>query len=58
MIGALVSKEKHFGFLWVAEYELTAEQTQLTGIFDEARAEILDRGNTNIRNWKAKLSNY
>ncbi len=58
MIGALDSIEKHFGFLWEAEKELTAEQTQLKGIFEEARAEILDRGNTQIRNLQAELTNY
>ena len=58
MIGALDSIEKPFGFLWEAEKELTAEQTQLKGIFEEARAEILDRGNTQIRNLQAELTNY
>ena len=58
MIGALDSIEKHFGFLWEVEGELTPEQTQLRGIFEEARAEILDRGNTQIRNLEAELTHY
>ena len=60
MIGALSSIEEHFGFLWHNSQgeSLTPEQTQLKGIFDEARSEILDRGNTQIRNLEAELSNY
>ena len=60
MIGALSSIEEHFSFLWEAKpgEDLTPEQTQLKGIFDEARSEILDRGNTQIRNLETELSNY
>jgi transcription termination factor Rho len=58
MIGALDTIEKSFGFLWQAEGELTQEQVQLKSIFENARSEILDRGNTQIRNLEAEISNY
>ena len=60
MIGALDSLEKGFGFLWGigSEGELTQEQEQLKAIFEDARSEILDRGNTQIRNLQAEISNY
>ena len=58
MIGALDSIEKHFGFLWSTEEELTSEQTQLKSIFEQARAEILDRGNTQIRNLQNEMTHY
>ncbi len=60
MIGSLDSLEKGFGFLWGigSEGELTQEQEQLKAIFEDARSEILDRGNTQIRNLQAEISNY
>tara|TARA_B100000287_G_scaffold430487_1_gene485860 strand:+ start:240 stop:620 length:381 start_codon:yes stop_codon:yes gene_type:complete len=60
MIGALDSLEKNFGFLWGigSEGELTQQQEQLKAIFEDARSEILDRGNTQIRNLQAEISNY
>ena len=58
MIGALDTIEKSFGFLWQAEGEPTQEQVQLKSIFENARSEILDRGNTQIRNLEAEISNY
>jgi len=61
MIGALSSVETHFGFLWGIgqdSVELTPEQEELKSIFDEVRSEILDRGNTQIRNLEAEISNY
>lgn len=61
MIGALSSVENHFGFLWgigQENVELTPEQEELKGIFEEVRSEILDRGNTQIRNLEAEISNY
>ena len=60
MIGALSSVEAHFGFLWgIGEDEdFTPEQEQIKAIFEEARSEILDRGNTQIRNLEAEISNY
>jgi len=60
MIGALDILEKQFGFLWGFEQqeETTPEQAQLKEIYDEARAKILDKGNTQIRNMEADFANY
>jgi transcription termination factor Rho len=60
MIGALDVVEKHFGFLWAFQEgeDLTSEQKQLKDIYEEARASILDRGNTQIRNMEAEFSHY
>lgn len=60
MIGALDTIEKKFGFLWSfeSEEELTTEQKQMKDIYDEIRATILDRGNTQIRNLEAEFSGY
>lgn len=60
MIGALDTIEKRFGFLWSfeSEEELTTEQKQMKDIYDEIRATILDRGNTQIRNLEAEFSGY
>lgn len=60
MIGALDVLEKRFGFLWLHEdtEELSQEQKQLKDIYDEARADILDRGNSQIRNLESEFSNY
>lgn len=62
MIGALSTIEESFGFLWgfnpEAEQDLTPEQRHLKDIYEEARAKILDRGNTQIRNLEIEFSNY
>tara|TARA_R110000824_G_scaffold101260_4_gene240573 strand:- start:955 stop:1350 length:396 start_codon:yes stop_codon:yes gene_type:complete len=62
MIGALSTIEQSFGFLWGFEAEdqskLTDEQMHLKNIYDEARAKILDRGNTQIRNLELEFANY
>jgi transcription termination factor Rho len=60
MIGALDSIERNFGFLWACEddSELTDEQKQLKEIYNETRANILDKGNTQIRNLEAEFSSY
>jgi hypothetical protein len=60
MIGALSSVEKHFGFLWgyQQEEELTPEQQHMKDLFEEVRAEILDRGNNQIRNLEAEMAHY
>ena len=57
MIGAISTLESHFGFLWDVENP-TAEQKQLKSIFEEMRSEILDRGNTQIRNLENEFANY
>jgi hypothetical protein len=61
MIGALASVEKYFGFLWgkdSEEEEMTPEQEQLKMIYEEARSEILDKGNAQIRNLESEFSGY
>ena len=57
MIGALDTIERSFGFLWTSE-ELSNEQVQLKSIFENARSEILDRGNTQIRNLETEMIHY
>lgn len=60
MIGALDTIEKQFGFLWSFDdqSDLTPEQRQLKEIYDEARATILDKGNTQIRNLESEFAGY
>jgi|TARA_R100000908_G_C3722379_1_gene124647 transcription termination factor Rho len=61
MIGSLSTLESGFGFLWGIEIEdedRTPEQKKLYEIYEEARAQILDRGNTQIRNLESEFVNY
>ena len=60
MIGSLSTVEKFFGFLWGHGdgEELTPEQEHMKNLFDEARAEILDRGNSQIRNLETEVAQY
>ena len=61
MIGSLSTLESSFGFLWgfdVAEEDKTSEQKKVYEIYEEARAQILDRGNTQIRNLESEFVNY
>ena len=62
MIGALSTIEDSFGFLWgfpsEDDAEITPEQRHLKNIYEEARAQILDRGNTQIRNLEIDFGNY
>ncbi len=62
MIGALSTIEESFGFLWGFESgdesKMTPEQVHLKNIYDEARAKILDRGNTQIRNLELEFAGY
>ena len=58
MIGSLSTLESSFGFLWGSEIEdgdKTPEQKRLYEIYEEARAQILDRGNTQIRNLESEF---
>lgn len=57
MIGSISSIENNFGFLWDVENP-TSEQKQLKNIFEELRSEILDRGNTQIRNLENEFTHY
>jgi|TARA_R100001163_G_C5061390_1_gene198288 hypothetical protein len=61
MIGSLSTLESSFGFLWgfeAEEEDRTPEQKKLFEIYEEARAQILDRGNTQIRNLESEFVNY
>ena len=60
MIGALSTLEAHFGFLWEHPdgEELTQEKEHLHSLYEEARSEILDRGNNQMRNLEAEFSHY
>ena len=60
MIGALSTIESQFGFLWGHESgeSLTPEQEHMRSLYEEIRSEILDKGNTQIRNLEAELAHY
>jgi hypothetical protein len=66
MIGALSSIEAHFGFLWgqdnseelTPRQELTPEQEHMKEVYELVRSEILDRGNNQVRNLEAELTQY
>ena len=60
MIGSLSSIEEHFGYLWGhgSESTITDEQSEFKAAYEELRSEILDKGNTQIRNIEAELSSY
>jgi len=60
MIGALSSIEKYFGFLWGEESdnELTKDQERMRDIFEDMRTEILDKGNTQLRNVDSEIESY
>lgn len=60
MIGAISSIEKYFGFLWGEESdnELTKDQERMRDIFEDMRTEILDKGNSQLRNVDAEIENY
>jgi hypothetical protein len=61
MIGALSTIEEHFGFLWgleLGEDDKSDEHRKIQELFDDVRAKILDRGNTQIRNLESEFVNY
>ena len=61
MIGSLSDVEEFFGFLWgfgTSDLELTEEQKHMKSIYEEVRAKILDRGNTQIRDLELEFINY
>ena len=61
MIGALSTLEESLGFLWgfeIDDQEITKEQEHLKQIYEEARAKILDRGNTQIRNLESEFAGF
>lgn len=55
MIGSLDTIEKKLGFLRDGESEYAEEFKEL---FNQIRSEILDRGNSQIRNLEAEFSQY
>jgi len=57
MIGSISTIEKYLDFLWDSDNP-TPEQEKLRSIFEEMRSEILDRGNTQIRNLENEFQNY
>ena len=61
MIGSLSDIENYFGFLWGFgdnNTELSEEQKHMKEIFEEVRAKILDRGNTQIREIELEFVDY
>lgn len=61
MIGSLSTIEEFFGFLWglgCEDSELSQEQKHMKSIYEDARAKILDRGNTQIRELELQFHNY
>ena len=61
MIGALSTLEESFGFLWgrdIEESERSEEHRKIQELYEEARAKILDRGNTQIRSLENEFVNY
>ena len=57
MIGSLSSVEKYLGFLWDSPNP-SHEQQELQSLFEELRSEILDRGNTQMRNLENEFNYY
>lgn len=60
MIGALDTIEKKLGFLWAADDngKLSNTARQLKELYSQIRQEILDRGNTQIRNLNTEIDQY
>ena len=59
MIGALASIEKFFGPLWGHDNpDQTPDQARIKELYEDLRSEILDKGNTQIRNSESELESY
>ena len=60
MIGALSTLEKNLGFLWghESDEDISPEQQHMKTIFEQVRSDILDKGNTQIRNLEAEFNYY
>lgn len=61
MIGSLSDIESFLGFLWgfgEPDSQLSEEQKHMKEIYEEVRAKILDRGNTQIRDLELEFINY
>lgn len=60
-IGAISSCEEHFGFLWghgKEEQDLDENESAMRDIWENARANILDNGNTQLRATINEINNY
>ena len=59
MIGSLSTFEEKLGFLWGEDSPFDEEErAEIERLYKEARSEILDKGNGQIRNVSAELSEY
>ena len=60
MIGALSAIEASFGFLWGHDDDesLSPEQEHMKELYDDLRSEILDKGNSQIRNLESEMAHY
>lgn len=61
IIGSLASFEDLFGHLWgfgKNEEDLTEEELKWRDVWEEARTEILDKGNNNARSVQRELNKY
>lgn len=60
MIGALASIEAKFKSYWTPEpgQKISNEQMLLQKLYSEIRQEILDKGNTHIRNLEQEFDQY
>ncbi len=60
MIGAISSIEERFGILWAfgQKRPLTRSEQEFSDLFQELRKDVLDKGNTQIRNTKQLLEQY
>lgn len=62
MIGALSKMENNFGYLWGhfkdETEELTEAEEKFADLWDFTRNQILNQGNTQIRNLKNDFLNY
>lgn len=59
-IGALAAFEDVFGFLWGHDYpdnELTAEQVNMGELWERARTNVLNNGNTQLRSVRNEIAN-
>ena len=59
MIGSLASFEKYFGELWGhGEEELTSEELRFKELWEQARTEILNNGNSQLRIAQEEIAKY
>jgi hypothetical protein len=59
MIGSLASFEKYFGELWGHGGEdLTAEELRFRELWEQARTEILNNGNSQLRIAQEEIAQY